>query len=438
VSTGTATLLLFVLLTVVIFAGPPLALGIGFTALVVAFFLWGPASLNRVATSTMGTMLSTLLLAIPLFILMAKFLERSGLAEDLYDLMYHLLGRRKGGLGVGTVIICTIFAAMAGVTAAATVSMGLIALPSMLKRGYDKSLSIGCIMAGGALGVLIPPSVPFIVYGLVSRISVGKLFAGGIPAGLVLSLLFIIYIIIATRINPSLGPALPPEERLPFRQVAGKFMALLLPLLIIAAIFGAMFSGAATPTEASAIGALGAIISASVRGRFSWSLVWESCVETMKITVMIVWIIATATWISNVYAAISGPQFVIEIVQNLGANRWIIMAGMQIVLIILGCFMDVSGIIMLTVPVFDPVIRFLGFDPLWFGVLFVVNMEMAYLTPPFGVNLFYMKGIAPPGITTTDIYRSITPFLLLQLIGLIILMVVPEIILSLPNYLFGG
>jgi tripartite ATP-independent transporter DctM subunit len=433
-----ATLLLFVLLTVVIFAGPPLSLGIGFVALVVAFFLWGPASLNMVATSTLGTMLSTLLLAIPLFILMAKFLEKSGLAEDLYDLMYHLLGRMRGGLGVGTVIICTIFAAMAGVTAAATVSMGLIALPSMLKRGYSKNLSIGAILAGGALGVLIPPSVPFIVYGLVSRLSVGKLFAGGIPAGLVLSSLFIIYIIIATRLNPSLGPALPSTERLPFRRVWSKFMALLLPLLIIGAIFGAMFSGAATPTEASAIGALGAMVSAAVQRRLSWSVIWDSCVETMKITVMILWIITTATWISNVYAAISGPQFVIEVVQNLGANRWVILAGIQIVLIILGCFMDVSGIIMLTVPVFDPVIRYLGFDPLWFGVLFVVNMEMAYLTPPFGVNLFYMKGIAPPGITTADIYRSITPFLLLQLTGLIILMVVPEIILFLPNMIFGG
>ena len=437
-STGASTLLLFALLTVLILLGPPLALGIGFTALVVAYFLWGPASLNMVATSTMGTMLSTLLLAIPLFILMAKFLERSGLAEDLYDLMYHLFGRMKGGLGVGTVIICTLFAAMAGVTAAATVSMGLIALPSMLKRGYSKDLSIGCILAGGALGVLIPPSVPFIVYALVSRQSVGKLFAGGLPAGLVLSLLFIIYIIIATRIKPSWGPAIAAEERLPLRKVCSKFMALLMPLLIIAAIFGAMFSGAATPTEASAIGALGAIVSATVRGRFSWSLVWESCVETMRITVMIVWIIATATWISNVYAAISGPQFVIDIVEHLGANRYVILAGIQIILIILGCFMDVSGIIMLTVPVFDPVIRFLGFDPLWFGVLFVVNMEMAYLTPPFGVNLFYMKGIAPPGVTTTDIYRSIIPFVSLQLLGLIILIIVPQIITFLPNLLFPG
>ena len=437
-STGTATLLLFSVLTIVIFAGPPLALGIGFTALVVAFFLWGPASLNMVATSTLGTMLSTLLLAIPLFIFMAKFLEKSGLAEDLYDLMYHLLGRVRGGLGAGTVIICTIFAAMAGVTAAATVSMGLIALPSMLKRGYNKNLSIGCIMAGGALGVLIPPSVPFIVYGLVSRVSVGKLFAGALPAGLVLSSLFIIYIIIATRINPCLGPALPPNERLPFRKVWSKFMALVLPVFIIIAIFGAMFSGAATPTEASAIGALGAIVSSAVQRRLSWSLVWESCTETMRITVMILWIIATATWISNVYAAISGPQFVSQVVQNLGANRWLIMIGIQMVLIFLGCFMDVSGIIMLTVPVFDPVIRCLGFDPLWFGVLFVVNMEMSYLTPPFGVNLFYMKGIVPPGITTADIYRSVTPFLLLQLTGLIILALVPEIVTFLPNLIFGS
>ena len=335
-SPGGATLLLFAALTLAIFAGAPLAIAIGFASLTVAFMLWGPDSLNLVATSTLGVMQSTLLLAIPLFILMAKFLQKSGLADDLYDLMYHLLGRMRGGLGVGSVLICTLFAAMSGVSAAATVSMGVIALPSMLKRGYSRNISMGSVMAGGALGVLMPPSIPLIVYGLVSRVSVGKLFAGAILPGFLLSALFIAYIIVATRLWPSLGPSVPPEERIPMRAVLLKFGALVLPLMIIVAIFGSMFSGLATPTEASAIGALGAIVSVAIRRELSVTLIWECCTETLKITAMIMWIICTATWLGNVYAAIGGPQFILQLVQEMGAEPWVILVGILAILIVLG------------------------------------------------------------------------------------------------------
>jgi tripartite ATP-independent transporter DctM subunit len=435
-SPGESTALLFGTLTLAVFAGAPLALGIGFSALTTSYLLWGPASINLVATSTMGTMLSTLLLAIPLFILMAKFLQKSGIADDLYDLMYHLLGRIRGGLGVGSVMICTVFAAMSGVSAAATVSMGVIALPSMLSRGYDKSISLGSVMAGGALGVLMPPSCPIIVYAFISRLSVGKLFAGAIFPALVLSALFITYIIVITQVKPSLGPAIPAEERVPFKSVLYKFLALILPMMIIISIFGSIFSGLATPTEASAIGALGAIICVGIRGKLNLGLIWECCTETLKITAMILWIITTATWLTNVYAAISGPRFIAEIVANLGANRWVILSGILFVLIVLGCFMDVSGIIMLCVPVFNPVIKTLGFDPLWFALLFLVSLETAYLTPPFGINLFYMKAIVPPDIDMADIYRSVPPFILLQVLGLIFVMIFPQIITYLPNLIF--
>jgi tripartite ATP-independent transporter DctM subunit len=275
------------------------------------------------------------------------------------------------------------------------------------------------------------------VYGLVSRVSVGKLFAGGLLPGLLLSTLFIIYIIIRTGLNPRLGPELPHEERSPLRVVLPRFKALLLPLFIVVAVFGSMFSGLATPTEASAIGAIGAILSAAVKRKLNLSLVRVCCQETLIITAMVLWIITTASWVNSVYAATGGPQFVNQVVQSLGLNRWIVMIGIQVILIILGCFLDVSGIIMLTVPIFDPIIRTLGFDPLWFGVLFVVNMEMAYLTPPFGINLFYMKGIAPTGVTMKDIYRAIIPFVLLQLVGLIIVMLIPEIATFLPRLIFG-
>ena len=436
-SPGIATILLFVTLVLLIFTGVPLAFGIGFSALLVAFFLWGPASVNIVATSTLGTMLSIVLLAIPLFILMANFLQRSGIADDLYGLMYSSLGRLGGGLAVGTVVICTMFAAMSGISGAGTVTMGLIALPSMLNRGYDRRIAIGCIMAGGALGALIPPSVGFIIYGLMSGVSVGKLFAGGILPGFLLSTLFTIYILIRCRLNPGMGPALPREERVPLREVLSQSKSLILPLLLIAGVLGSIFSGIATPTEASAVGAFGAMICAGIYRKLNFSLIKECSNETLKLTAMILWITTTALWLSTVYAGIGGRQFVIDLLQNLGVSRWIVLIGIQVLLIILGCFMDGTGIIVITVPIFLPVIDALGFDPVWFGVLFIMNTEMGFLTPPYGVNLFYMKGVVPPNISMTDIYKSVAPFVLLQLTGLIIVMLVPEIALLLPTLIFG-
>jgi len=437
VTEGIATILLFAVLMLMIATGLPLAFSIGFTSLLVAVTLWGPNALNIVATSTLGTMLGTLLLAIPLFVLMANFLQRSGIADDLYGLMYSSLGRIRGGLAVGTVIICTMFAAMAGISGAATVTMGLIALPSMLKRNYDKTIAIGSICAGGALGVLIPPSVAFIMYGLVSGVSVGKLFAGGMLPGLLLSSLFIIYILVRSHLNPKLGPELPPAERASLTAVLKQLKALILPLLLIIGVLGSIFAGIATPTEASAVGALGAIIATGICRKLNWTLVKDCCNETLKITAMILWIIVASTWLSTVYAAIGGPLFINELIESWSVSRWVILFGMQAVLIVLGMFMDTSGIIMITVPVFYHVIRMLAFDPLWFGVVFMMNMEMGFLTPPFGVNLFYMKGIVPEGVTMGDIYRSVVPFVLLQLTGLVIVILVPGIATLIPNLIFA-
>ena len=434
---GIATILLFGTLVLLIFTGVPLAFGIGFSALLIAFFLWGPASLSIVATSTLGTMLSIVLLAIPLFILMANFLQRSGIADDLYGLMYSLLGRMRGGLAVGTIVICTMFAAMAGISGAATVTMGVVALPSMLKRNYDKRIAMGSISAGGALGILIPPSVTMILYGVMATVSVGKLFAGGLLPGLLLSAMFIVYILIRSHLNPEMGPALPPEERVPLRAVLSQLKAVVLPVLLIIAVLGSIFSGIATPTEAAAVGAFGAIIATGIHRKLSWRLVQECSTETLRLTCMVIWIAVCAIWLSSVYTATGGPEFVNQVVQSLEVNRWLIIIGMQAILFGLGMMMDPAGIIFITVPIFIPIITMLGFDPVWFGILFVMNMEMAYLTPPFGFNLFYMKAIAPKGITMVDIYRSVIPFVLLQLIGLIVVMIFPKIATLLPSLLFG-
>ncbi len=436
-SVGLTTLLLLVSMLLLLAAGIPFAFCIGGVALLFTPLLWGVGGFYMVATQTLGTMRSTVLLALPLFYLMAMVLQRSGIADEMYELMYSLLGRMRGGLAVGTVMICTVFAAMAGISGAATVTMGLIALPSMLKRNYDKLIAIGCISAGGALGVLIPPSVTFIIYGVMANVSIGRLFAGGVFPGFLLSILFSIYIIVRSHLNPNLGPALPPEERAPLRAILPHFKALALPLILIVGVLGSIFSGMATPTEAAAVGAFGALICTAVHRKLRLSLIKESCNETLRLTAMVMWIVVAATWFSSIYSAIGGPQFINQTIQALGMNPWFVLIGIQLLLIILGMIMETTGIIMITVPIFIPIITALGFDPVWFGVLFVMNMEMGFLTPPFGVNLFYMKGIVPEEITMGDIYRSIVPFVFLQLTGLIIVMLVPKIALFLPNLWLG-
>ncbi|MDD5288615.1 MAG: TRAP transporter large permease subunit [Dehalococcoidales bacterium] len=436
-STELATLILFGGMLVLLATGAPFAFVIGGTALILTWIIWGAGGLNMAATQTLGVMRSTVLLALPLFYMMAIFLEKSGIADDLYELMYNLLGRIKGGLAVGTVLVCTIFAACAGISGASTVTMGLIALPSMLKRGYDKRIACGCISAGGALGVLIPPSVTFLIYGVMAEVSIGRLFAGGLLPGLLLSVLFVTYILVRCHLNPTLGPPIPPEERLPLKKIIPQFKALILPILLVIAVLGSILSGIATPTEASAVGALGAMVSAAVKGRFNGKLVMESSRETLKLAAMVLWIVVAASWFSTLYNGIGGPAYIKETVQSFGLNRWFVLIGIQILLIILGCVMETTGIIMITVPMFIPLILMFKFDPVWFGVLFVMNMEMGFLTPPFGVNLFYMKAVAPKGVTMLDLYKSIIPFVLLQLTGLVIVMLFPQIALAVPNALFG-
>lgn len=435
--TGLITLLLFSFLIIILASGTPIAFGLGTLAIIFGLFIWGPDSLNFVHAQTLSIMLKFIFTAIPLFILMAAFLERSGIADSLYGFMYSVFGRINGGLAVGTVIICTIFAAMAGISGAATVTMGLVALPSMFKRGYDRRMVMGSIMAGGALGILIPPSVPFVLYGVVAGESIGRLLAGGVFPGLLLSSLFIIYILIRCHFQPNLGPVVPVEERASFREIVNQSKSLILPIIIVLLVIGAIFSGIATPTEAAALGCMGTLVAVGVNKKLSWNLVNQSCQDTLRLTAMIGWIGACALWVATVYQAVGGQEFATNLVNSLGVNRWFIMVGIQLIYIFLGCFLDPSGIIFITIPVFVPIIKTLGFDPVWFGVLFVVNMEMAYLTPPFGVNLFYMKGMVPKDVSMGDIYRSIIPFVLLQLTGLIICMIFPQICLYLPNLIFG-
>ena len=427
------TILLFGGLVLFLALGLPLAFVLGGVGVVGCYFLWGEKGLFLAAAQAYGAMGKFTLLAIPLFVFMAMILERAGVADDLYTMMHRWMGPVNGGLAIGTVLICAIFAAMSGISATATVSMGIIALPAMLSRGYDKIMAMGCISGGGALGILIPPSVPMILYATLTGESIGGLFAGGILPGILLTIIFIIYIGVRCFFQPHMGPALPKAERASWEEKLSSLKAVILPILIIIMVLGSIYAGVCTATEAATLGALGALLSAAVYRRLTWDLIKESCYRTASLTGMIIWILIGAYCFTAVYTGTGAHELMEKLLLSIPGGRYAILITMQIVFFILGCFLDPAGIIMICTPVFVPVIKSLGFDALWFGVLFIMNMEMGYLTPPFGFNLFYMKAIAPPGITMTDIYESIVPFVFLQGVGLIIVIIFPEIALWLPQ-----
>lgn len=426
------TILLFGSFLLLMAAGLPLVFSLGSAAIIGTYFLWGPEALYALGIKTFSTATSFVLLAIPMFIFMGSMLERSGLAGDLYDMMKKWFGGINGGLAVGTILVCTIFAALVGVSGAATVTMGLVALPSMLAAKYSKGLSIGSIAGGGALGVLIPPSVLMIVLGLYANVSVGMLFMGGITAGLVIVVLFILYILIACAIWPEMGPALPIPERATWPEKITALKAVILPIMLVMLVLGTIVGGVATPSEAAGIGAAGSILCALAYGKLTWTALKESSLITLRLTCMVMWIVFAASMFTALYAAVGADQLVRDALSYIPGGRWGTILGMQFIWIIMGCFLDPIGIMLLTVPLFFPIIVKLGFDPVWFGVLFVVNMEMAFLTPPFGFNLFYMRSVAPKGITMLDIYKAVVPFIFLQFLALLLMIVFPELITWLP------
>jgi tripartite ATP-independent transporter DctM subunit len=434
---GWLTVILFGSLMILLIAGLPLVFSLGGVATFFIIFIWGVDALAVLANRTYMAMEMFMLVAVPMFIFMGAMLQKSGIAEDLYDLMYHWMGGLRGGLAAGTVLICTLFAAMVGISGAATTSMGLLALPSMLKRGYKKDIAIGCISGGGALGILIPPSVLMIVLALFARLSVGKLFIGGVFPGLLLCGLFVSYILIRSFIQKDLAPGVPPDERLPLREKLMLITGLIIPIGLIFAVMGSIFFGLATPSEASAIGAFGAIISAAIKRQLNWKNFVDALFICMRLSAMVIWIVFAASVFTALYAVTGAADLIGEMLLGVG-GRWGPIIAMQAFFIVMGMFFDPTGIVLLTTPIFFPVVISLGFDPLWFGILFIINMEMAFLTPPFGFNLFYMKAVVPPGVTMMDIYRSSLPFVLLQLLGLIICMRFPQIVVWLPNLMLGA
>ncbi len=430
------TALFFAAMFACLAIGVPIAIALGGLSAILVLVFWGPNALSMLVLKAYGNTSSFEFLAIPLFVYMANMLERSGIAEDLYETMHRFVGGRRGGLAAGTVVICTIFAAMAGISGAATVSMGILALPAMLSRGYSKQLALGSVAAGGSLGILIPPSVTMIIYGLIAQTSVGKLYAGGVLPGLLLSLLFIAYILLRAHLQPELAPALPVSERFTWRQKLVSLSGLIFPVLLVVSVLGAILSGFTSVSEAAAVGAFGSIIAALFKRGFNWRIFREAAETTLLVSCLIFWIIIGASAFSTLYTAMGASSLIKEAVIGFEVNRYVILVTMMGVLILLGMVLDTVGIMMITVPVFVPIIVSLGFDPVWFGVLFIINMEIGFLTPPFGYNLFYLRGVAPKDVTMLDIYRSIVPFVFLMLLGLGLCIAFPKIILLLPELLF--
>ena len=447
ISIGWLTLIMFGSLLVLLMAGLPLAFVTGGLACVFLFILGDAQTLNILPSRIFPLMTDYQLSAIPLFIFMAAMLERAGIINDMFDVIYKVLGGVKGGLAAATIIASTILAAMVGVIGAAVVTMGIIALPAMLKRQYDPEIAMGSIMAGGTLGILIPPSILAIIYAVVAEQSVGELFIGAVIPGLMLSGMYVAYVTARCYINPDLGPPIPMEERVSLSeklQLVGKMAA---PLVLISVVLGVIFTGVATPVEAAGIGTFGAFIVAAIHRKLDWVTIQGACLTTLKAAAMVIWIMFGATIFVGLYVLEGGQQFVQQAMADSGLSPWGILILMMILLVILGMFLDWVGILLLCVPIFVPIVRAMGAEPfglqdpndlvLWFGVLYLVNMQMSFLSPPFGYALFYLRGVAPDWIPMIRIFKSALPFLTIQVLGLVLCMRFPEIITWLPGIVYG-
>jgi tripartite ATP-independent transporter DctM subunit len=435
------TILMFGLLLLGIFLGYQIAFLLAGIGLLFGISLFGPNFIGSFSLNFLSVMKNYILLAIPLFVLMGNVMERSGASEKLFGSIYILSGRLRGGLAVATTIIATIFAACTGVVGASVVTMGVLSLPAMLKRGYDKYLVSGVICASGCLGVLIPPSIMIVIYGPTAGIPVGKLFMAAVGPGLALSASYILYALIRCYINPKLGPPISLEE---LAQITGKqkvkilLNSILPPIFIILAVLGTIFFGIAAPTEAAATGAAAAGLLAVFYRKFNWKMVGEASESTLRTTSMILTMTAGAVLFVSTFMSMGGGAVVERIILSLPFGKWGILILMLFVVFILGMFLDWVPILLLVVPLYTPIAAKLGFDAIWFAIMVILNLQLSYLTPPFALATFYFRGIAPPEITMKDIYVSVIPFLVLQIIVFFLCVIYPGIILWLPSKMGTG
>jgi tripartite ATP-independent transporter DctM subunit len=431
---------MFVAMLAMLITGQRIFAAIGAVATIFALSLWGKGASEMPFHAAFVLLNWYALLTLPMFVFMGYMFSESGIADDLYRMFHVWMGPVNGGLAIGTMGLMIAIAAMNGLSVAGMAIGASIALPEMLKRKYDKVMITGVVQAGSSLGIMVPPSVVLVLYGMIARQPVGRLWLGGVLPGLLLGGLMILYIVIRCAIQPSLGPALPKEER---QQISwGERLRLLragiLPIVIIFSMTGLFLLGYTSLVECSAVGAAVTTLAALLKGRLTKQVLLNTLRETLSVSCMFMWVILAALCFSAVFDGL-GAVHAIELLfhEKWGLGPWGIIMMMQFTFIVMGMFLDDTAMLIIVAPLYVPLVRKLGFDPIWFGVLYTVTCQIAYMTPPFGYNLFLMKAMAPKDVTLADIYRSIVPFVLVMIVGLIILMLFPQITLWLPNLYFG-
>ncbi|WP_366555144.1 TRAP transporter large permease [Aquibaculum sediminis] len=423
---GYGTLLMFVMLLTLLLTGMPLALVTLLVALFFAVGWFGPMAVPLITSRVFSFVTSFVFVSVPMFVLMAAVLDRSGIARDLFDAMKLISNRLRGGVAIQTIFVAVILAAMSGIIGGEIVLLGLLALPQMLRLGYDRGLAIGVVCAGGALGTMIPPSIVLIIYGLAANVSVGDLFTASFLPGLMLASFYVLYVLFRAYVSPHTVPD-PDPEVMPMKQKIALLRGLILPLLVVAFVLGSIYGGLASVTEASAIGAAGVILATIVRGEFSFDLLRGAAMQTLATVGMIVWIGIGASAIVGVFNLMGGIDFVSSLIIGISEEPLFVLLFMMLILFVLGMFLDWVGIALLTLPIFVPIIVELGYDPVWFGVLFCMNMQVSFLSPPFGPAAFYLKSVAPPEIKLGHIFKALLPFIGLQIIALALLITFPGI-----------
>ena len=433
----TPEILAFVMLGLIVFAimiGIPVAFSLASFPLIFGFFMLGPRVFPMFGVQAFGVFLTYPFVAAPLFILMGALMERSGIADQLYESFYHLLGPLPGGLALATVAMATIFGACTGIVGAGVITIGLLALPSMLSRGYDKALATGSIMVGGGLGVTIPPSIMLILYGAASGVSIARLFVAAIIPGLLLGILYLVYIYIRARIQPSIGPPISKKERITGKKlVRMTLVSLVPPIFLILAVLGSIFFGIVSPSEAGSMGVLGAMILMVITGRFNRKALSESVTYTLRITTAILFICLGGKLFTGVFIGMGGDVGLRVFMQafNLGTTGMILM--MLFIIFIMGMVMDWIALIFILVPVFGPILQSIGVDHLFFAILFCTTLEISNMTPPFAYSVFYLKTITPPEVTIVDMYRGCVPFAIVDVLCTALLIGFPQLVMWLPS-----
>ncbi|MCI5083934.1 MAG: TRAP transporter large permease subunit [Saprospiraceae bacterium] len=434
-------IILFLSIFILILYGYPVAFTLGGISILYAVCFLDPVSFTALPPRIMGVMSNYVLLAAPLFIYMGIMLEKSGLAESLLETMAILFGKLKGGLAISVVLVGALLAASTGIVGATVITMGLISLPTMLKRGYSPELATGTIAASGTLGQIIPPSVVLVLLGSVLNVSVGDLFAAALLPGLLLVVLYIVYIMILATLRPESAPSIPEEEIKAFKQdnfIWKVLNAFFLPMLLIVAVLGSIFAGIASPTEAAAVGAMGASILTIVQGKFNLNILKAVMRETTHLTSMVFIILLGATTFTFVFREMNGDGYLISLIENANLSPMVFLALVMIVVFVAGFFIDFIEIIFIVVPVVAPIFVAFEIDLVWIGILLALNLQTSFLSPPFGFSLFYLKGVAPPEVTTQHLYRGIIPFVVIQLIFLFLIILFPEIIYWVGNWIGMG